>query len=160
MSTMADRHRNDGPRREGQRGEGGRAGRERDDAHHRRAEPTAPTRPVRAVDGEPPRAPHELEPDPAERRSFVVGDEEWIAFVAGKGAWGSGSYGLGMVVAVQFVRASAPDQPVREILVARGRFSGLFDDELRALLAEATPIVTDAQPRAESTRRERRSREW
>lgn len=148
MSTMPDRNRNDTARREGGRG-----------GAQRPVEPTSSPRPVRTTDGAPPAAPHELQPDPDERRSFALNDEEWIAYVAGKGASGSGAYGLGMVVAVQFARASAPDEPVSEVLLARGRFRGLFDEELRALLARATPIVTDAPPRADA-RRSRRSREW
>lgn len=148
MSTMPDRHRSDASRRESGRG-----------APQRVAEPTSSPKPVRTVDGAPPPAPHELQPDPDERRIFAVNDEEWIAYVAGKGASGSGAYGLGMVVAVHFARASAADQPVSEVLLARGRFRGLFDEELRALLAQATPIVTDAPPRTDP-RRSRRSREW
>ena len=34
-----------------------------------------------------------------------------------------------------------PERPAREALLARSRFAGLYDDELRELLARATPIV-------------------
>ena len=36
--------------------------------------------------GGDPRPPRELEPDPSERRTFEVDGEDWIAWVAGKGA--------------------------------------------------------------------------
>jgi hypothetical protein len=61
--------------------------------------------------------------------------------VAGKGASGTGAYGLGLIEAVHFFAADAPDQPLREALIPRNRFSGLFDAELAELLARATPIV-------------------
>ncbi|NLG61930.1 MAG: hypothetical protein GX539_06760 [Candidatus Cloacimonetes bacterium] len=79
--------------------------------------------------------------------------------MAGKGAWGSGAYGLGMVVAVHFAPATAPHLPEREALLARGRFAGLYDEELRELFEKATPIVRD-QPRRERPKRDRRSRDW
>ena len=113
------------------------------------------------VHGEAPRPPRELAPDPDETRTFDVDGESWTARVAGKGAWGSGAYGLGMVVAVHFARAEAPDKPLREALLPRGRFVGLFDEELRALLASATPI-TAAPPssRGAEPRDTRRRRDW
>lgn len=109
--------------------------------------------------GPEPRPPRELDRDPTERRSFELDGTEWIAWVAGKGAWGSGAYGLGMVVAVHFAPATAPDLPEREALLARGRFAGLYDEELRELFEKATPIVRD-QPRRERPKRDRRSRDW
>ncbi len=118
-----------------------------------------PPAPGQGRPGDPPRPPRELESDPVERRAFEGEGGEWVAWVSGKAAWGSGAYGLGMVVAVHFAKADAPDQPVREALLARGRFGGLFDEELRALLAGAVPIVTGAPPRTDAAR-PRRSREW
>jgi hypothetical protein len=110
--------------------------------------------------GGPPRAPRELDPDPAERRTFELDGASWVAWMAGKGACGSGAYGLGMVDAIHFALASAPGEPVREVLLARGRFAGLFDDELRALWARGTPIVTDAPAKSQPRRGDRRGRDW
>lgn len=107
-----------------------------------------------------PRPPRELDRDPAERRTFEVNGAPWVAWVAGKGAWGSGAYGLGMVVAIHFAPAGTAEQPPeREALLARGRFAGLYDEELRALFDRATPINRE-QPRQESKRRDRRNRDW
>jgi len=94
-----------------------------------------------------------------ERRTFDVAGSAWTAWVSGKGAWGSGAYGLGMVVAIHFAPASAPERPVREALLARGRFAGLYDEELRALFEQSVEIV-HGQQRAEPPRRERRRRDW
>lgn len=126
------------------------------------ARPPAPSPPPvpAPASGGAPRPPRELDRDPAERRSFGADDGEWIAWVSGKGAWGSGAYGLGMVVAVHFARAEAPAEALREALLPRGRFAGLYDEELCALLASATPIVRDAPPRREPPRRDRRGRDW
>ena len=54
---------------------------------------------------------------------------------------GTGSYGLGLVEAVHFSAADEPDRPLREALLARGRFDTLFDDELGRLFDAATPIT-------------------
>jgi hypothetical protein len=64
----------------------------------------------------------------------------WIARLGGKGACGTGSYGLGLVEAVHFFEPSEPERPLREALVARGRFEGLFDEELSRMLTGARPI--------------------
>lgn len=139
--------------------EGPRGPRPRGEARQRN-EPTPPSNPVPAGNGRPPRAPRELEPDPAERRTFTADGETWVAWVAGKGAWGSGAFGLGMVDALHFARAATPERPEREALLARGRFVGLYDEELCTLLAGATPVVTEPPPRSERPRRDRRSRDW
>lgn len=94
-----------------------------------------------AQDSPPPAPPHELEPDTAEALVFEVAGEQWLARVAGKGAGGTGAYGLGMLDAIHFCRADAPETPLREALLERGRFAALFEDELRSLLAGASPIV-------------------
>ena len=72
---------------------------------------------------------------------FEAEGKSWIARVAGKGAAGTGAYGLGLIEAVHFFAAEAPDRPIREALIARSRFGGLYEAELADLLARATPIV-------------------
>jgi hypothetical protein len=93
-------------------------------------------------DADPPEPPHELpEPAPPELW-FDVQGESWIARLGGKGACGTGSYGLGLVEAVHFFRTTAPDAPVCEALLARGRFAHLYPAELVSLWSQATPIAT------------------
>lgn len=107
-------------------------------------EPTSPVKPLTRGRGDtrPPAPPRELERAASDERQFVAEDRSWIARIAGKGACGTGSYGLGLVDAVHFCDAAEPAVPLREALLAHGRFETLFDDELVALLARATPIVT------------------
>jgi hypothetical protein len=106
------------------------------------SDPTSSVQPVTGRnDAPPPLPPHELpQPDGVDRR-FEVAGKSWIARLQGKGACGTGAYGLALVEAVHFFDADAPERPLREALLARGRFAGLFDSELAELLAEATPIV-------------------
>jgi hypothetical protein len=82
-----------------------------------------------------------LEPESADTRRFTAGAGEWLAWVSGKAAGGTGGYGLAMMVSVHFARAEAPDAPLFEALLPRGRFGVLYDEELRVLLAHATTIV-------------------
>jgi hypothetical protein len=96
-------------------------------------------------DAEPPDPPHELPALPAVELTFDAAGESWLARLGGKGACGTGSYGLGLVEAVHFFRAAAPGKPVREALLARGRFTHLYPAELVSLWAQATPITT-AEP--------------
>jgi hypothetical protein len=77
--------------------------------------------------------------------SFEYEGERWIARVAGEGALGTGRVGLGYVEAVHFCNANAPDQPLREALLAAGRFDTLHEIELAELCGDATPI---RQPKA------------
>jgi hypothetical protein len=94
-----------------------------------------------------PRAPREVAADSPEPRTFLDGDgRAWVARVAGKGAAGTGGCGLAMVVAVQFAHADRPDEPLYEALQARGRFEGLFDAELLALLERAVRIERPPEP--------------
>jgi hypothetical protein len=93
-------------------------------------------------DTPPPAPPHELRHEPAGERQFEHEGHTWIARVGGKGACGTGSYGLGLVEAVLFFAAQDPERPLREALLARGRFDGLFDVELVRLLQTARPIAT------------------
>lgn len=149
------------PRKHGPRSGGPpqRPGAEQKDARAR-GEPTPPSNPIPIVDGEPPRPPRELDADPVEPRTFELDGREWQAWVAGKGAWGAGAYGLGMVDAIHFAPLDAPTVPQREALLARGRFAGMFADELAGLYARATPIATDSPPRAQPRRGDRRARDW
>jgi hypothetical protein len=113
-------------------------------------EAVSPARPATrgAPDAPPPQPPRELEPAAGWCRAFDVEGTEWIARAAGRGAGGTGSYGLGMLEAVHFAHAEAPSTPLFEALVAAGRLAFLYDDELRSLLHTATRIVTvdDTRP--------------
>jgi hypothetical protein len=107
-------------------------------------EPTAPVKPATRGRGDtpPPAPPHELRHDPKAEREFQHEGRRWLARLGGTGAYGTGSYGLGLVEAVHFFDAGEPERPLREALIARGRFEGLFDVELISLLQAARPIVT------------------
>lgn len=107
-------------------------------------EPTSPVKPLTRGRGDtrPPAPPRELDRGTAGERQFMAEDCSWVARIAGKGACGTGSYGLGLVDAVHFCDGAEPDVPLREALLAHGRFESLFDAELVNLLARATPIVT------------------
>jgi hypothetical protein len=74
-------------------------------------------------------------------RHFHDDGVDWVAWRSGEGALGTGAWGLGRVEAVHFAHADAPDRPLREVLIARGRFDDLFDAELAELLRRGTPIV-------------------
>lgn len=104
-------------------------------------DPTSSLQPTTGHSDTPPRAPpHEL-PQIEDARWFEVEGKSWIARLQGKGACGTGAYGLALVEAIHFYAAEAPERPVAEALLARGRFAGLFDCELAELLAQAIPIV-------------------
>ena len=74
--------------------------------------------------------------------AFDADGEQWIARAAGTGAYGTGRLGQARLVAVHFFRESDPRTPLREALVPTARFPHLRPEELRELLAEATPIET------------------
>lgn len=98
--------------------------------------------PAPAPDAPPPAPPRELEPETSICIPFEFEGEPWLARAAGKGAGGTGSYGLAMVEAVHFCRAAEPVVPLYEALVAAGTLAGMFPDELCALLRQARRIVT------------------
>jgi hypothetical protein len=92
-------------------------------------------------DAAPPLPPHELpRPQPVERE-FEADGRSWVARLSGKGAYGTGGYGLGLVDAVHFADPAEPGLPLREALLAHGRFHDLFDAELIDLLHRSTPIA-------------------
>jgi hypothetical protein len=105
-------------------------------------EPTAPVKPATRGRGDtpPPAPPHELTHIPACERQFTHEGRAWIACLGGKGACGTGSYGLGLVEAVHFFDAAEPERPLREALIARGRFESLYESELATLLRTARSI--------------------
>ena len=72
---------------------------------------------------------------------FSAEDTEWIAYVSGRGAYGTGHWGLASLEAVHFARADTPDTPALESLIAAGHFAELFETELLALFRRARPIV-------------------
>lgn len=72
--------------------------------------------------------------------TFELDDALWTARTAGAGAYGTGSRGRARLVAVHFYREDDPETPVREALVAAGRFPHLRSEELRRLFEGATPI--------------------
>lgn len=77
---------------------------------------------------------------PATVRRFRVDDVDWIARVAGESVYGTGPRGRAPLESVMFARAEAPDEPVSEALVPRGRFATYYDEELRRLLGRARPV--------------------
>ena len=76
-------------------------------------------------------------------REFEREDGLWIARNAGVGAYGTGRLGTGRLVAVHFYHGDDPQVPVREALVAAGRFPHLGAEELAELFERATPIDLD-----------------
>ena len=74
-------------------------------------------------------------------RNFSVDDVEWVAYISGSGAYGTGHWGLAALQTVHFARASDPGVPLFESLVPANQFAGLFDNELRQLFKNATRIV-------------------
>jgi hypothetical protein len=73
-------------------------------------------------------------------RSFRVGEEAWVARVAGTGLGGTGHLASARMVIVRFFRAG-DERPASEALLPAGRFDHLFDDELARLLASARPLT-------------------
>lgn len=114
----------------------GRSGSDRE----RGRQPLSPAPPSHPAE-QPPDPPRELDPDPATSRQFEMDGIRWVARVSGKSAGGTGPYGLGMLVAVHFANADEPERPRFEALLPRGRFEGLFDDELRTLLRNSIRII-------------------
>lgn len=101
--------------------------------HERRNEdPTAPTIVTIEVGARPAAVPY--------HRGFRVHDTEWLAWVSGFGAPGTGNMGLGVVQTLHFALATDPDRPLREVLMPTGRLEDLFDEELLRLFADSREI--------------------
>lgn len=78
-------------------------------------------------------------------RRFEADGVPWVAWLSGSSAYGTGTCGTASLEAVHFAHADSPTQPSYEALLAAGRFDGLFDDELIALLRAATRIVDPSE---------------
>ncbi|MGH7503712.1 MAG: hypothetical protein ACREL7_18455 [Longimicrobiales bacterium] len=76
-------------------------------------------------------------------RTFKVGNETWVARVAGAGTAGTGAFAKGVLVVVLFHRSDETDRARRFTYLPRGRLEALFDSELQQLFAEAA-FVQDA----------------
>src|SRR5690606_917937 len=85
--------------------------------------PAAAAAPERAGHGE------EGQPTPSRIRSFAADGEAWIARIAGESTAGSDSFAAPALVAIRFARARTPEHDEREILIPRGRFQSLRDEE-------------------------------
>lgn len=133
---MSDADRPGGPRRE------------RGDREHRpppRPGDAAPGGPVpirRAMTGP---AAESGAPSPESGRRFQAGGETWIARPVGESAIGHGAGARAYLVAVRFFRAE-DDTAVSEVLIPRGRFELLYDEELEDLLRQATPLAPAPEP--------------
>lgn len=77
--------------------------------------------------------------------TFERDGAEWTVRAAGAGAYGTGPRGRARLVAVHFFHEDAPETPVREALVAAGRFPHLRPEELQVLFERATPIELDRE---------------
>jgi hypothetical protein len=86
-------------------------------------------------------------------RQFTADGIDWIAYISGRGAYGTGLWGLAALQAVHFVRAGAGDIPELEALLPAGRFGNLYDSELVALLRVARRIVIPEAGAATAARR-------
>ena len=91
--------------------------------------------------GRSPAAEEAVEPAwETEDREFEADGADWIARVAGRGAYGTGQRGAALLVAVHFYRADEPETPLREALLPAAAFPLLRPEELTDLLDRATPI--------------------
>ncbi|CAN5692798.1 hypothetical protein BH23GEM9_BH23GEM9_21150 [soil metagenome] len=109
-------------------------------------DPPSPQKPITGgrEDTPPPDPPGELPREDVGERTFEHDGRRWIARLSGKGASGTGAYGLALVEAVHFADAEEPAVPLFEALLGRSRFEHLFDGELIRLLEGATPITPGA----------------
>ncbi|MGH7461313.1 MAG: hypothetical protein ACREMA_09830 [Longimicrobiales bacterium] len=71
----------------------------------------------------------------------MIDEIEWLAYVSGRGAYGTGHWGLAALQAIHFARAETPDKPEFEALIAAGRFADPYASELLELFRSARRIV-------------------
>lgn len=140
----------DGPEPQDRHGnvpdQGGRRGEGRSPGRHRAARPPRIHAPRPEADPVAPALTREIEMPsrpvaPAYRRFFTVGETEWVAWISGRGAYGTGHAGLGTVQALHFALSASPEKPLRETLMVTGRFEDLFDEELLRLFADSREIL-------------------
>jgi hypothetical protein len=96
-----------------------------------------------AANGDRPDAPHPT-PDQATgriARRLEADGEHWVAYISGRGAYGSGALGLANIDAIHFEREDAPGEPVLEALLPGGRFADLHATELLEVFRSARRIV-------------------
>ncbi|MEX2281247.1 MAG: hypothetical protein WEE89_02040 [Gemmatimonadota bacterium] len=86
-------------------------------------------------------------------RNFTVDGVEWVAYVSGRGAYGTGHFGLASLQTIHFALAGEPGTPLLETLVPANQFAGLFDRQLMHLLKHATRIVIPEGGAAAAPRR-------
>jgi hypothetical protein len=79
------------------------------------------------------------------KRGFQCEQAEWVAWLSGSGAYGTGACGLGNVEAIHFAKGETPDVPLYEALVGTGSFEGLYDEELIALFRGAKRVVDPSE---------------
>ena len=86
-------------------------------------------------------------------RRFMADGMEWLAWPSGSSAYGTGTYGPAALEAVHFAPADAPGRPTFEALLPAGRFHGLFEDELIAVLRTATRVAEPGERPARAANR-------
>jgi hypothetical protein len=74
-------------------------------------------------------------------RSLMLDGVEWVAYVSGAGAYGTGHWGLASLQTLHFALASEPGVPLYETLLPASRLAGLYDAELQDLFRNARKIV-------------------
>ena len=74
-------------------------------------------------------------------RTINIDGQTWIAYTSGRGAYGTGHWGLAAVEAIHFALASAPEEPLFEALAGSNRLAFMFDRELETAFRNARRIV-------------------
>ena len=86
-------------------------------------------------------------------RSLVIDGVEWLVYVSGAGAYGTGHWGLASLQTLHFALASEPGVPLFETLLPANRLAGLYDAELLGLFRSARKIVIPEGGAAAAPRR-------
>ncbi|MBI4540145.1 MAG: hypothetical protein HY704_11625 [Gemmatimonadetes bacterium] len=105
-----------------------------------------------APPGEPPAEQRE------EARHFAAEGTEWIARVAGRCLYGTGSTPRAAVMVVDFFRADAPEMPANRLLVSGSSLEAFFDEELSAMLTRSEAIDEKARRASDNRKRANRKR--